>query len=348
MVPSQKTIVVNAERVVCGAGPSVYGKKSNGKKCYEVLFGRKKPCEGCPLEKVLLQKKVHSFKWSPFSDLPAFHITQTPILDSKGNVLEVIEDVELAGRSDLINLLELGLKELSIHHQKEKKENATNKEIIEEEKTLLSLAAHQMQHPVGLLRGYLELYLQNPNKENEQVLQEELKSLSSLIQNMLGMSNNEVNSKDVRRETVEIVELMKEWLEDFCSKGKCKNRVKLIAKGPIYFYTDKWRFREGLQVLLENAVKYSSEGGLIEIKVQEKEDCLHLEIFNEGQGIAPENLKKIFDPFFRENKHVPGAGLGLSLLKKIVDRRGGKIWAESVQGSWAKIICELPKNLPKN
>ncbi len=111
---------------------------------------------------------------------------------------------------------------------------------------------------------------------------------------------------------------------------------------------DKWRFLEGLQVLLENATKYSSPGAQVRITLTQREDVVYFEVYNEGRGIAPGNLNKIFEPFFRENQELPGAGLGLSLVKKIIERRGGKVWAESSEGKWARIKFWIPVKASKD
>lgn len=344
----KQTLIVGADRIVCGGGPNVYDRATKGKKCYEVLFGRAEPCVGCPLEQVFFHKKRHTFNWSPFADLPEFQVTHTPVLDEHGNVVEVIEEVELAGKSHLADLLERGLKELAVHHKQVQAKSEAREELMEEEKTLLRLAAHQMQHPLGILRGYLELFMMNPSSENEQILQEELKSLSSLVQNLLGMANEEKDSRDLRRTSFEVVEFLKVWLAKFCAQGKCLHRVQLVADHAIFMELDKWRFQEGMQVLLENAEKYSLPGAQIRVTLTQREDVVYFEVYDEGRGVAPENLNKIFEPFFRENQEIPGAGLGLSLVKKIVERRGGKIWAESAQGKWMKIKFWLPVKASKN
>ena len=344
----KQTLIVGANRAVCGGGPNIYDRATQGKRCYEVFFGRKEPCIGCPLEQVFFHKKRYTFNWSPFADLPEFMISLTPVLDPKGNVVEVIEEVELAGKSQMTGLLEKGLKELSVHHRQSQAQNEAREELMEEEKTLLRLAAHQMQHPLGILRGYLELFLRDPSPDNEQVLQEELKSLSSLVQNLLGMANEEKDSRDLRRANLDIVSIIRNFLAKLCNTDSCKHRVRLIADEVIYAEIDRWRFQEMIQVILENAMKYSPQGSQIIITVTEKEELIYGEVYNEGRGIAPQNLNKIFEPFFRENQEIPGAGLGLSLVKKMIERRGGKIWAESSEGKWAKIKFCVPVKAPKN
>lgn len=344
----KQTLIVGADRVVCGGGPNIYDRAKKGKKCYEVLFGRTEPCVGCPLEQVFFHKKRHTFNWSPFADLPEFQISHTPVLDEKGNVVEVIEEVELAGRSQMVDIIEKGLRELSLNHKQILAQSEAREELMEEEKTLLRLAAHQMQHPLGLLRGYLELFMQNPSGENEQILQEELKALSSLVQNLLGMANEEKDARDLRYSKVGVIDLLKNWLAKFCSQGNNLHRIQLIADHEIFIELDKWRFQELMQVLLENAVKYSVPGSQVKITLTQREEVVYFEVYNEGRGVEPKNLNKIFTPFFRESQDVPGAGLGLSLVKKIVERRGGKIWAESSHGKWTKIKFWLPLRVPKD
>jgi signal transduction histidine kinase len=103
-----------------------------------------------------------------------------------------------------------------------------------------------------------------------------------------------------------------------------------------------------LNNLLSNAIKFTPSEGLITISVEDKRDCFQVEVMDTGVGIPPDDLPYVFDEFFRgRNAERTGAGLGLSIAKKIVEAHGGKIWAESPctdDGKGSKFTFILPKS----
>jgi signal transduction histidine kinase len=110
--------------------------------------------------------------------------------------------------------------------------------------------------------------------------------------------------------------------------------------------------------LLSNAIIYTPEKGQIRLKVEDREQCLWVHVMDTGIGIPPQDLPRIFEDFYR-GSNVPktedrtkGAGLGLSIVKRIVEAHGGEIWAqspypESPTGQGSKFTFTLPKNLSK-
>ena len=99
-------------------------------------------------------------------------------------------------------------------------------------------------------------------------------------------------------------------------------------------------------ILLSNALKYSNDGGLIRLSLTQKGRGATITVYNTGEGIAPENLEKIFDRFYREdashNSAVAGNGLGLAIARTIVQAHKGRIRAESEPGRSATFVVPLP------
>jgi two-component system sensor histidine kinase KdpD len=96
--------------------------------------------------------------------------------------------------------------------------------------------------------------------------------------------------------------------------------------------------------VLDNALKYSPTGGVIEVAARLREKELEIEVTDQGPGIPEEHLTQIFDKFFRITRAdgTSGTGLGLAISKGIVDAHGGKIWAENRPGGGSKIVLTLP------
>jgi signal transduction histidine kinase len=105
------------------------------------------------------------------------------------------------------------------------------------------------------------------------------------------------------------------------------------------------RLARVLQNLLVNAVRHTPADGTVRVEARRSADRLELAVADTGEGIAPEHLERVFDPFFRADpsRHGAGAGLGLALAKRIVEALGGRISAESSPSSGSRFAVELPR-----
>jgi signal transduction histidine kinase len=121
----------------------------------------------------------------------------------------------------------------------------------------------------------------------------------------------------------------------------------LETEGPegVFIRGDEAMLQQLVLILLSNALKYSNEGGLIRLSLMQKGRGAVITVYNTGAGIAPENLEKIFDRFYREdlshNSAVAGNGLGLAIARTIAEAHKGHIRAESEQGNSATFIVTL-------
>jgi signal transduction histidine kinase len=110
---------------------------------------------------------------------------------------------------------------------------------------------------------------------------------------------------------------------------------------------DPVRIGQVLKNLLDNAVKYSPQGGLIVVRGGVQEDEVVVSVSDQGVGIAPQDLNRLFDRFFRvkapTGQHVPGSGLGLPISQSIIETHGGRIWAESQLGHGTTLYFTLPR-----
>jgi len=341
-------LLIGKTREVMMVGPELLPKFVPGVKCHELLFVRSAPCPGCPIARVFASGERLAFEWQPFPDLPAFDLFFTPILDEKGAVSAVAEEVALSTQSSLQELQELGAAELMEinsdlinerlrHHFK----NKVEQQRAEEERNFIRLAAHQMQHPIALLRGYLELFLDDPSPTNHAILEEELQSLAHLVSSMLLFAHNNVDTR-VESERMDAITLNRQVFDSFVRQYPDRKWKFVPRRDSILVMASPVRAQHFIGMFLENAVKYSSSGDKIELTVDMANNGVRTVVYNEGRGIAPENIDRIFEPFFRESRDKPGTGLGLAIAKKLIERRGGYLRVEAEKEKFARFESWIP------
>ena len=317
---------------------------SEKKKCFEI-FGRSTPCPNCKLKKIFIEKKPQFFNFQPLPGLPNFLIELFPCFDKNGEIISIFEKISIDEKkiknfeeSEKKNISEI-LIEKQILVDFLKKNAAKNK-------YFLRLATHQMQYPIGILRKYIDLFCFEPNKKNKKVLINEIEYLANLTRNLLRLAHAESGMKiDFAR--VEIAKFVKKIFEEFRDKEDDFKFFFAAEKKILIAKIDPFEFGEVLRIILGNAIKFSPQNGKIKIKIGAENGKIKIEISDEGCGIAPENLEKIFEPFFHGQIKKSGAGLGLSLAKKIVQLHGGRIFAESEKNKKTKFVIEIPQILPR-
>ena len=178
--------------------------------------------------------------------------------------------------------------------------------------------------------------------ERVQLLVSFIKDLLNLTRKRLNADNEfeEFNLGDVINKVVESVEVIaKEKSIEF--DAHIVNTVQNIIGDP---YT----IEEVYSNLLFNAIKYTPEKGRVELFVRNIKDEVVTEISDSGIGIPPDEIVKVFDEFYRASNvkkdHKTSTGLGLSIVKQIVENHKGKIWVQSEVGLWTKFVFTLPKN----
>jgi len=156
--------------------------------------------------------------------------------------------------------------------------------------------------------------------------------LLNLISDLLDVSRIEAGQIAKEFKTTCLSEVVEGSLEDVQSLAQAKGmelRVECPEELPA-IHAAPHRLRQVLNNLLVNAVKFTPANGLITLSVEDRGECFQVEVTDTGVGIPAEDLPYVFDEFFHgRDAERTGAGLGLSISKKIVEAHGGEIWAES-------------------
>jgi two-component system phosphate regulon sensor histidine kinase PhoR len=172
--------------------------------------------------------------------------------------------------------------------------------------------------------------------------------LNALLEDLLTLARLESRPETLQIEPLNVEELVRGFVADWkLSAARKKIEVEVeIESGLPKLPADAHRIEQVLNNLLENAVKYTEQGGRICIRAQRADECFELRIEDTGIGIPPTDLVHIFERFYRADKartrELGGTGLGLSIVKHIAQLHGGSVVAESTYGKGTAIIVRLP------
>lgn len=234
-----------------------------------------------------------------------------------------------------------------------------------EQAEFISTASHEMRTPVATIDGYLSLCL-NPQtatideraKGYLAAAQAASKHLGKLFQDLLDVTKLDDNRICPNMQPIEMTDWMSETVADYESRAK-DLKIKLTfgsessafgenhLKQVVYGFVDINFLREIIDNLIDNALKYTPEGGSVYVNVRGDGDRVLINVTDTGIGISPEDLGHIFQKFYRadnsDTRTIGGNGLGLYLVKQRAEAMGGKVWAESAFGEGSTFYVSLPR-----
>jgi PAS domain S-box-containing protein len=203
-------------------------------------------------------------------------------------------------------------------------------------------AAHELSTPLASIVGYSEL-LQNEKDLPAETAQEALIfinkkawALSRIVNDLLDLSRIELGRDiPIEKDVIDINEILRA-AEVFGRNLAQKHQFELqLPEEPVELLLDRGKIEQAVENILSNAIKYSPAGGTIRIKGRVESDGYLIEISDEGIGMTPEQSGRIFDRFYRADTSttaVEGTGLGMSIVKHVVEGHGGRVWVKSQLG----------------
>ncbi len=216
--------------------------------------------------------------------------------------------------------------------------------VFESQRNFLRDASHELRTPITVIRGHLELMeddLPAEQKPTLQLLFGELDRMSRLVRDLSLLAKTE-RPDFLKLDTVEVGELTEELYQKAKTLGERNWQLRAQARGEMR--VDRQKFTEAVMNLVENATQHTQEGDSIVLGSTLTPHELRFWVRDTGEGIAPEEQKRIFERFFRgSNPHSPGSGLGLSIVRAIVKAHGGRVqlWSEPHFGSEFTIVIPL-------
>ena len=238
--------------------------------------------------------------------------------------------------------------------------DVTEQQRIEEERRqFVSNVSHELRTPLTSVKSYVDALQEGAIEDPEvaksflAVAQDETTRMIHMINDLLELSRMDSGTMKLETEYVNVGELFNYILNRFdmiiANDDKPEKYYTIkreITNSQIWVELDTSRFTQVVDNIMNNAIKYSPDGGVITARMIDRKTEVVLSITDQGLGIPKKDLGHIFDRFFRVDKARSraqgGTGLGLAISKEIIERFGGKIWVESSEGKGSKFSISLP------
>jgi PAS domain S-box-containing protein len=214
----------------------------------------------------------------------------------------------------------------------------------------VSNVSHELRTPLTSIKAYTEALMDmatgDTQKEFLGVVDSESDRLLSLIEDLLNVARIESGRVSLKLATFKPHLMVEEILGVSKVQSKKHQIVREIPDNLMPIYADKDKLKEVIINLVSNAIKYSPDGGTVKITMSEQEGNLRIDVTDQGIGIAPEHLPKLFEQFYRVDSSltykVSGTGLGLAIVKSMVEAHGGTVRVASEVGKGSTFTVLLP------
>lgn len=221
----------------------------------------------------------------------------------------------------------------------------------------VSITSHQLRTPLSSIKWTIEFLLENEKKNLNRRQKELLKRISESNENMIRLINDLLNVSCIeygkiipKIQKIETVALIKKTLNEITPNVKKKKQIlkTLGLNKKLIIYSDPNLLKQILQNLLSNATKYTHETGIISIELKDcNEEHFMIIIADNGLGIPNSEKHRLFQKFFRAVnvilKETEGTGLGLYLVKSMIELLEGKVWFQSKMGKGSTFYLKIPK-----
>lgn len=224
----------------------------------------------------------------------------------------------------------------------------------QKQQQFVSDASHELRTPLAVIQAKTELIFRSPSASIKDkiidisTISNESRRLSKLVTNLLTLARSDSDQIEVKKESFRVdqllVEIMQQYEEIVAYQEKS---LVLNPADPVSFLGDRERIHQLIVILLDNAIKFTSEGGEIRLSCIQSYSSIILQVEDSGIGISEKDIPRIFDRFYQGDKSRTGAegtGLGLSIAKWIIDKHHGKVKVTSSLGKGTMFEITFPKN----
>jgi signal transduction histidine kinase len=217
---------------------------------------------------------------------------------------------------------------------------------------MIRIAAHDLRNPLGVISGYIELLQEMDAADFDETGRAMVEMMHGGVRQMQRITNDvlslqRIETSALHRERVELGELARRIIQEQLECCGAKHRFSLaLADEPLYVQGDPIQLQEVVVNLIGNAIKYTPESGSITIRLAASDGFAAFEVEDTGYGVPEAMQARLFHPFYRartrETRGIDGTGLGLYLVKRVVERYGGGVLFQSVYGVGSLFGFALP------
>jgi signal transduction histidine kinase len=265
---------------------------------------------------------------------------------------ELFSDEDVEFLSTLASATALAI-ENSIMYEEQRKNVIRLQELDRLKSNFLSNISHELRTPLASIKGFIYMIRREKDMDEKtreefmRIIEEETERLTGLINRLLNLSRIEIDRIILNKIEFDLVDAVREVTDSYKSPTSVK-WIDLRTSLPprLVILADQKYFKEALCQLLDNSVRYTDKQGVIEVSARPAEGKVLLSVSDTGCGIPEDELPHIFNQFYKVEKpaqHVGGIGLGLALVKRIVEAHGGEISVESGVGKGTKFTFSIPQ-----
>jgi len=214
----------------------------------------------------------------------------------------------------------------------------------------IGMVSHELKTPLTSLNAYVQVLLARAKKANDafasgalEKANKQVSKMTTMINGFLNLSRLDSGKMDLNKQVFDLQDLVKE-IEDEVKTTISTHTIIFEPLQPMPVSADRDKIGHVITNFINNAVKYSESGKVIRVGANPLQDQVQVCVSDEGIGIAPANLQKLFDRYYRvsANTTVSGFGIGLYLSAEIIKQHQGKIWAESELGKGSRFCFTIP------
>ena len=222
-------------------------------------------------------------------------------------------------------------------------------------KEFVANVSHELRTPLSIIKGYVETLLEEQPPDTLtahqflETIQRHSRRLEALIGDLLSISELESQQARLNLAPVSVAATAQAAIEELAQRALEKKTTVTLQFPPDLpaVRGDPQRLHQVLMNLLDNAIKYTPAGTRVTVSATAAPNEVEVCVADNGPGIAPEHLPRIFERFYRVDKarsrELGGTGLGLSIVKHIVQAHGGRVWADSTPGTGSRFYFTLPR-----
>ncbi|MFE5428682.1 sensor histidine kinase [Peribacillus simplex] len=228
----------------------------------------------------------------------------------------------------------------------------------DQQQQFVSDASHEIRTPLAVIQSRADLLFQSPNATIEEkavdisIISKEVRRLNKLVNGLLTLTRTDSNQMEVKKSNFFLDDLLLDIVEQYTDIASFQEK-SIISHAPeqVVFHGDRERIHQLLVILVDNAMKFTEEGGEISLSCIKNASSIILTVEDNGKGIPQEDLPLIFNRFYQVEQSRSaneGSGLGLSIAQWIVNTHQGNIKVTSEQNERTRFEITFPRNQRKN